>query len=669
MTNNILDAHIPDGEIEKKWSKYRSTVPLINPANKRNLEIIVIGSGLAGASAAASLAELGYKVKVFCFQDSARRAHSIAAQGGINAAKNYQNDGDSIYRLFYDTVKGGDYRSREANVYRLAEVSGNIIDQCVAQGVPFAREYGGLLSNRSFGGVQVQRTFYTAGQTGQQLLLGAYSALMRQVGMGAVTMYSRHEMLDIVKIDGKCRGIIARNLITGELERHFGHAVLMCSGGYGNVFYLSTNAMGSNVTAAWKAHKNGAYFANPCFTQIHPTCIPVSGEHQSKLTLMSESLRNDGRIWVPKKKEDAEAIRAGKLNPNDLKEEDRDYYLERRYPAYGNLVPRDVASRAAKERCDAGFGVNATGEAVYLDFAYNMKYKYGKMEATMNSIENPTEEQLFDLGKAVVKEKYGNLFDMYKQITGVDPYHNPMMIYPAVHYTMGGLWVDYNLMTTVPGLYALGEANFSDHGANRLGASALMQGLADGYFVIPYTIGAYLSSEIRTKAISTDHEEFVAAENRVRETLQKLMHIKGTKSVDHFHRQLGKIMWEKCGMARNAVALKEAIVEIQELRKQFWADVRIPGEMNEFNPELEKAGRVADFLELGELMCMDALQRNESCGGHFREEHQTEEGEAMRDDDNFAFAAAWELTGDSQWKMNKEELKFENIKIAQRSYK
>ncbi|MEI2760202.1 MAG: fumarate reductase/succinate dehydrogenase flavoprotein subunit [Bacteroidia bacterium] len=669
MTNNILDAHIPDGEIEKKWSKYRSTVPLINPANKRNLEIIVIGSGLAGASAAASLAELGYKVKVFCFQDSARRAHSIAAQGGINAAKNYQNDGDSIYRLFYDTVKGGDYRSREANVYRLAEVSGNIIDQCVAQGVPFAREYGGLLSNRSFGGVQVQRTFYAAGQTGQQLLLGAYSALMRQVGMGAVTMYSRHEMLDIVKIDGKCRGIIARNLITGELERHFGHAVLMCSGGYGNVFYLSTNAMGSNVTAAWKAHKNGAYFANPCFTQIHPTCIPVSGEHQSKLTLMSESLRNDGRIWVPKKKEDAEAIRAGKLNPNDLKEEDRDYYLERRYPAYGNLVPRDVASRAAKERCDAGFGVNATGEAVYLDFAYNMKYKYGKMEATMNSIENPTEEQLFDLGKAVVKEKYGNLFDMYKQITGVDPYHNPMMIYPAVHYTMGGLWVDYNLMTTVPGLYALGEANFSDHGANRLGASALMQGLADGYFVIPYTIGAYLSSEIRTKAISTDHEEFVAAENRVRETLQKLMHIKGTKSVDHFHRQLGKIMWEKCGMARNAVALKEAIVEIQELRKQFWADVRIPGEMNEFNPELEKAGRVADFLELGELMCMDALQRNESCGGHFREEHQTEEGEAMRDDDNFAFAAAWELTGDSQWKMNKEELKFENIKIAQRSYK
>ena len=669
MTNNILDAQIPAGEIEKKWSKYRSTVPLINPANKRNLEIIVIGSGLAGASAAASLAELGYKVKVFCFQDSARRAHSIAAQGGINAAKNYQNDGDSIYRLFYDTVKGGDYRSREANVYRLAEVSGNIIDQCVAQGVPFAREYGGLLSNRSFGGVQVQRTFYAAGQTGQQLLLGAYSALMRQVGMGAVTMYSRHEMLDIVKIDGKCRGIIARNLITGELERHFGHAVLMCSGGYGNVFYLSTNAMGSNVTAAWKAHKNGAYFANPCFTQIHPTCIPVSGEHQSKLTLMSESLRNDGRIWVPKKKEDAEAIRAGKLNPNDLKEEDRAYYLERRYPAYGNLVPRDVASRAAKERCDAGFGVNATGEAVYLDFAYNMKYKYGKMEATMNSIENPTEEQLFDLGKAVVKEKYGNLFDMYKQITGVDPYHNPMMIYPAVHYTMGGLWVDYNLMTTVPGLYALGEANFSDHGANRLGASALMQGLADGYFVIPYTIGAYLSSEIRTKAISTDHEEFVAAENRVRETLQKLMHIKGTKSVDHFHRQLGKIMWEKCGMARNAVALKEAIVEIQELRKQFWADVRIPGEMNEFNPELEKAGRVADFLELGELMCMDALQRNESCGGHFREEHQTEEGEAMRDDDNFAFAAAWELTGDSQWKMNKEELKFENIKIAQRSYK
>ncbi|MCO5290041.1 MAG: fumarate reductase/succinate dehydrogenase flavoprotein subunit [Bacteroidetes bacterium] len=669
MTSSKLDAHIPEGHMAEKWSKYRSTVHLVNPANKRHLEVIVVGSGLAGASAAATLAELGYKVKVFCFQDSARRAHSIAAQGGINAAKNYQNDGDSVYRLFYDTVKGGDYRSREANTHRLAEVSGNIIDQCVAQGVPFAREYGGLLSNRSFGGVLVQRTFYAAGQTGQQLLLGAYSALMRQVGTGAIKMHARHEMLDIVNIDGKCRGIIARNLITGELERHFGHAVLLCSGGYGNVYYLSTNAMGSNVTAAWKAHKKGAFFGNPCYTQIHPTCIPVSGDHQSKLTLMSESLRNDGRIWVPKKKEDAEAIRAGKLNPNDIKPDDRDYYLERRYPAYGNLVPRDVASRAAKERCDAGFGVNATGEAVFLDFAYNLRYKYGQMEATKHGIENPTEQQLFDLGKEVVKEKYGNLFDMYKQITGVDPYHNPMMIYPAVHYTMGGLWVDYNLMTTVPGLYALGEANFSDHGANRLGASALMQGLADGYFVIPYTIGDYLSHEIGTKAISTDHEAFVEAENGVKEKLNKLMNVKGTKSVDHFHKKLGKIMWEKCGMARNASGLKEAITEIQELRKQFWADVRIPGEQNEFNPELEKAGRVADFLELGELMCMDALQRNESCGGHFREEYQTEEGEAKRDDENFAFVSAWERTGDNQWTMHKEELKFEYIKIAQRSYK
>ena len=669
MTSSKLDAHIPEGHMAEKWSKYRSTVHLVNPANKRHLEVIVVGSGLAGASAAATLAELGYKVKVFCFQDSARRAHSIAAQGGINAAKNYQNDGDSVYRLFYDTVKGGDYRSREANTHRLAEVSGNIIGQCVAQGVPFAREYGGLLSNRSFGGVLVQRTFYAAGQTGQQLLLGAYSALMRQVGTGAIKMYARHEMLDIVNIDGKCRGIIARNLITGELERHFGHAVLLCSGGYGNVYYLSTNAMGSNVTAAWKAHKKGAFFGNPCYTQIHPTCIPVSGDHQSKLTLMSDSLRNDGRIWVPKKKEDAEAIRAGKLNPNDIKPDDRDYYLERRYPAYGNLVPRDVASRAAKERCDAGFGVNATGEAVFLDFAYNLRYKYGQMEATKHGIENPTEQQLFDLGKEVVKEKYGNLFDMYKQITGVDPYHNPMMIYPAVHYTMGGLWVDYNLMTTVPGLYALGEANFSDHGANRLGASALMQGLADGYFVIPYTIGDYLSHEIGTKAISTDHEAFVEAENGVKEKLNKLMNVKGTKSVDHFHKKLGKIMWEKCGMARNASGLKEAITEIQELRKQFWADVRIPGEQNEFNPELEKAGRVADFLELGELMCMDALQRNESCGGHFREEYQTEEGEAKRDDENFAFVSAWERTGDNQWTMHKEELKFEYIKIAQRSYK
>jgi succinate dehydrogenase / fumarate reductase flavoprotein subunit len=664
-----LDAKIPEGALEHKWTKYRSTVALVNPANKRSLEIIVVGSGLAGSAAAASLAELGYKVKVFCFQDSPRRAHSIAAQGGINAAKNYQNDGDSVYRLFYDTIKGGDYRAREANVHRLAEVSGNIIDQCVAQGVPFAREYGGLLSNRSFGGTQVQRTFYAAGQTGQQLLLGAYSALQRQVGMGAVKMYARHEMLDVVNIDGKCRGIIARNLVTGKLERHFGHAVLLCSGGYGNVFFLSTNAMGSNVTAAWKAHKKGAFFGNPCYTQIHPTCIPVSGDHQSKLTLMSESLRNDGRIWVPKKKEDAEAIRNGKLNPNDLKEEDRDYYLERRYPAFGNLVPRDVASRAAKERCDAGFGVNSTGQAVYLDFAFNMKYKYGKIEATKKGIENPTEAQLEEFGHAVVKEKYGNLFDMYEQITGVNPYKNPMQIYPAVHYTMGGLWVDYNLMTTVPGLYALGEANFSDHGANRLGASALMQGLADGYFVIPYTIGSYLANEIRTKAIPTDHEAFVKSEQEVQERINKLLSIKGTKSVDYFHKRLGKVMWDKCGMARNTEGLQWAIEEIRKIRDEFWKDVRVPGIANEFNPELEKAGRVADFIELGELMCLDALHRNESCGGHFREEYQTEEGEALRDDNNFAYVAAWEMKEVGNWELHKEELKYENIKIAQRSYK
>lgn len=664
-----LDAKIPEGPLAEKWIKYRSTVPLVNPANKRNLEIIIVGSGLAGASAAASLAELGYKVKVFCFQDSPRRAHSIAAQGGINAAKNYQNDGDSVYRLFYDTIKGGDYRAREANVYRLASVSANIIDQCVAQGVPFAREYGGYLSNRSFGGTQVQRTFYAAGQTGQQLLLGAYSALQRQVGLGTVKMYARHEMLELVKIDGKARGIIARNLVTGKLERHFGHAVLLASGGYGNVFYLSTNAMGSNVTAAWKAHKQGAFFGNPCFTQIHPTCIPVSGEHQSKLTLMSESLRNDGRIWVPKKLEDAKAIREGKLKPNDIKEEDRDYYLERRYPAFGNLVPRDVASRAAKERCDAGYGVNATGEAVFLDFAYNMKEKYGRAEATKRGITNPTEQQLKELGKAVVEEKYGNLFDMYKQITGVDPYEEPMQIYPAVHYTMGGLWVDYNLMTTVPGLYALGEANFSDHGANRLGASALMQGLADGYFIIPYTIGAYLSNEIRTKPIPTDHPAFVEAEKKVQENIDKLLSIKGTKTVDSFHKRLGKIMWDKCGMARNAEGLKQAIQEIRALREEFWKDVRVPGTAYELNPELEKAGRVADFLELGELMCVDALHRNESCGGHFREEYQTEDGEALRDDENFAYVAAWEMIEVGKWELHKEELKYENIKIAQRSYK
>jgi succinate dehydrogenase / fumarate reductase flavoprotein subunit len=659
---SILDSKIPEGVLEQKWTKYRSTVPLVNPSNKRNLEVIVVGSGLAGASAASSLAELGYKVKVFCFQDSPRRAHSIAAQGGINAAKNYQNDGDSVYRLFYDTIKGGDYRAREANVYRLADVSSSIIDQCVAQGVPFAREYGGLLSNRSFGGTQVQRTFYAAGQTGQQLLLGAYSSLQRQVGMGTVKMYTRHEMLEVVKIDGVCRGIIARNLVTGKLERHFGHAVLLCTGGYGNVFYLSTNAMGSNVTAAWKAHKQGALFGNPCFTQIHPTCIPVSGDHQSKLTLMSESLRNDGRIWVPKKQGDTR-------NPNDIPEEERDYYLERRYPAFGNLVPRDVASRAAKERCDAGYGVGSSKMAVYLDFAYNIK-RYGTVEANKRNIANASEEEIIKMGKEVVKEKYGNLFDMYQQITGENPYEQPMRIYPAVHYTMGGLWVDYNLMTTVPGLYALGEANFSDHGANRLGASALMQGLADGYFVIPYTIGAYLSKEISTKAVPTDHEAFVEAENRVKEQINKLFSIKGTKTVDSFHKRLGKIMWDKCGMARNEQGLKEAIAEIQQLKKEFWSDVRVPGSADEFNPELEKAGRVADFIELGELMCFDALDRNESCGGHFREEYQTEEGEALRDDENFAYVAAWEYKGDGQApQLHKEELKYENIKIAQRSYK
>ncbi len=663
-----LDSKIPEGNLEQKWTKYRSTVPLVNPANKRSLEVLIIGSGLAGASAAASLAELGYKVKVFCFQDSARRAHSIAAQGGINAAKNYQNDGDSTYRLFYDTIKGGDYRAREANVYRLAEVSANIIDQCVASGVPFAREYGGLLSNRSFGGTQVQRTFYAAGQTGQQLLLGAYSGLQRQVGMGNVKMYARHEMLEVVTIDGVCRGIIARDLTTGNLERHFGHAVLLCTGGYGNVFYLSTNAMGSNVTAAWKAHKKGAMMANPCFTQIHPTCIPVSGDHQSKLTLMSESLRNDGRIWVPAKKEDAVALRENRIKPNDIKEEDRDYYLERRYPAFGNLVPRDVASRAAKERCDAGFGVNKTGEAVFLDFAFNT-IRYGNMEATKKGMHNPTQDQIVEMGRAVVKEKYGNLFDMYQQITGVNPYEQPMMIYPAVHYTMGGLWVDYNLMTNIPGLYALGEANFSEHGANRLGASALMQGLADGYFVIPYTIGAYLNKEIMTKAIPTDHEAFVAAENKVKGTIDQLMGIKGTKSVDYFHKRLGLIMWNKCGMARSSEELTKAISDIQTLRNEFWSDVRVPGDANEMNSELEKAVRVADFLELGELMCKDALTRNESCGGHFREEYQTEEGEAMRDDENYKYVAAWEYFEGNTWELHKEDLVYENIKIAQRSYK
>ncbi|MFM2338540.1 MAG: succinate dehydrogenase flavoprotein subunit [Bacteroidota bacterium] len=658
----MLDSKIPAGPLDNKWTDYKGHCKLVNPANKRKLEVIIVGTGLAGASAAAALGELGYKVKAFCFQDSPRRAHSIAAQGGINAAKNYQNDGDSVFRLFYDTVKGGDYRAREANVHRLAEVSVNIIDQCVAQGVPFAREYGGLLNNRSFGGTQVKRTFYAAGQTGQQLLIGAYQALERQVALGNVQQYTRHEMLDVVTIEGKARGIIARNLVTGELERHFGHAVLLCTGGYGNVFYLSTNAMGSNVTAAWKAHKKGAMFGNPCFTQIHPTCIPVSGDHQSKLTLMSESLRNDGRIWVPKQKDDPR-------KPNDIPEDERDYYLERRYPAFGNLVPRDVASRAAKERCDAGFGVGTTKQAVYLDFKYNLINKYGRTEALKRGIENADIETLTSLGKEVVKEEYGNLFDMYEKITGENPYEVPMRIYPAVHYTMGGLWVDYELMTNVKGLYALGEANFSDHGANRLGASALMQGLADGYFVIPYTIGNYLADEIATKPIPTTHEAFEQTEKAVADRLNTLMNIKGKQTVESFHKRLGKIMWEKCGMARNENGLKEAIAEIQALKKEFWSDVRIPGSITEMNTELDKAGRVADFIELGELMCKDALNRNESCGGHFREESQTEEGEAKRNDDEYAYVAAWEYAGESNWNLHKEELKFEVAKPTQRSYK
>ncbi|MGN6249781.1 MAG: fumarate reductase/succinate dehydrogenase flavoprotein subunit [Ginsengibacter sp.] len=656
----VLDAKIPEGSIEQKWTNYKDHLRLVSPANKRKLEIIVVGTGLAGASAAATLGELGYKVKSFCFQDSPRRAHSIAAQGGINAAKNYQSDGDSVYRLFYETVKGGDYRSREANVYRLAQVSGNIIDQCVAQGVPFAREYGGLLSNRSFGGTQVQRTFYAAGQTGQQLLLGAYGALERQVALGNVTVYSRHEMHDIVKIDGIARGIIARNLITGKLERYFGHAVLICSGGYGNVFYLSTNAMGSNVTAAWKSHKKGAYFANPCFTQIHPTCIPVTGEHQSKLTLMSESLRNDGRIWVPKNKDD-------KRPPNDIPETDRDYYLERRYPAFGNLVPRDVASRAAKERCDAGFGVGTTKMAVYLDFASAI-HRYGKTEAHKRAMEDPSEQTIRELGENVIREKYGNLFAMYEKITGEDPYKVPMRIYPAVHYTMGGLWVDYELKTTVDGLYSLGEANFSDHGANRLGASALMQGLADGYFVIPYTISAFMADQIRVPAIPTSHPAFDETEKAVKERIDKLMSIQGTESVESFHKRLGKIMWNKVGMARNEQGLKEAIEDITALRNEFWQNVKIPGGVEEFNPELDKAGRVADFLELGELMAIDALQRTESCGGHFREESQTAEGEALRKDEEFSYVAAWEYTPEGEV-LHKEPLNFDVVKPSQRSYK
>ena len=656
----MLDAKIPAGPLDQKWTKYKGSVKLVNPANKRKLEIIVVGTGLAGSSAAASLGEMGYKVKAFCFQDSPRRAHSIAAQGGINAAKNYQNDGDSVYRLFYDTIKGGDYRAREGNVHRLAEVSTNIIDQCVAQGVPFAREYGGLLSNRSFGGTQVQRTFYAAGQTGQQLLIGAYQALERQVALGTVEMFARHEMVELVIIDGKARGIIARNLVTGELERHFGHAVLLCTGGYGNVFYLSTNAMGSNVTAAWKAHKKGAFFANPCFTQIHPTCIPVSGDHQSKLTLMSESLRNDGRIWVPLKQGDNRP-------PNEIPENERDYYLERRYPAFGNLVPRDVASRAAKERCDAGFGVGSSKQAVYLDYAAAIQ-RYGKAEVSKRNLGNVSPEVITNLGKEVVKEKYGNLFAMYEKITGENPYEVPMRIYPAVHYTMGGLWVDYELKTTIDGLYALGEANFSEHGANRLGASALMQGLADGYFVIPYTLGNYLADDIRTTSIPTDHPAFVEAEQKAADRINKLMSIKGNQTVESFHKRLGKIIWDKCGMARNAEGLKQAIEEVRALKAEFWSDVRIPGEINAMNPELDKAGRVADFIELGELMCIDALERNESCGGHFREEYQTPDGEALRDDDNYMYVAAWEHQ-ESNWNLHKEILNYEVVKPSQRSYK
>ena len=664
-----LDSKIPKGPLTDKWTQHKSNINLVSPANKRLIDVIVVGTGLAGASASATLAELGYNVKTFCFQDSPRRAHSIAAQGGINAAKNYQGDGDSTYRLFYDTIKGGDYRSREANVHRLAEVSTNIIDQCVAQGVPFARDYGGLLDNRSFGGVLVSRTFYAKGQTGQQLLLGAYSAMNRQIGRGKIKMYNRHEMMDLVLVEGKARGIIARNLVNGKLERHSAHAVVIASGGYGNVFFLSTNAMGSNVSAAWKIHKKGAHFANPCFTQIHPTCIPVSGEHQSKLTLMSESLRNDGRIWVPKKLDDVKAIREGKLKPTEIAEEDRDYYLERRYPAFGNLVPRDVASRAAKERCDEGYGVNKTGEAVYLDFAASIE-RYGKEQAHVKGLDENDAALVKKLGQDVVRAKYGNLFQMYEKIVDQNPYETPMMIYPAVHYTMGGVWVDYNLMTSIPGCYAIGEANFSDHGANRLGASALMQGLADGYFVLPYTIGDYLAEDIRTGTIDTDLPEFEKAEASVKAQLDAFVNNKGTHTVDYYHKILGKIMWDKCGMSRNIKGLKEAITEIKALREDFYKNVKVPGTTSEFNPELAKAARVADFLELGELFAKDALERNESCGGHFREESQTPEGEALRDDENFTFVSAWEYKGEpSKAKLHKEQLDYEEIEVKTRSYK
>jgi len=664
-----VNAKIPECPISKKWTNHKNNIRLVSPANKRLIDVIVVGTGLAGGSAAATLAELGYNVKAFCFQDSPRRAHSIAAQGGINAAKNYQGDGDSIHRLFYDTVKGGDYRSREANVYRLAEVSANIIDQCVAQGVPFARDYGGLLDNRSFGGVLVSRTFYAKGQTGQQLLLGAYSAMNRQIARGKIQMFNRHEMMDLVKVDGKARGIITRNLINGEIERHSAHAVVIASGGYGNLFYLSTNAMGSNVSASWKIHKKGAYFANPCFTQIHPTCIPVSGDHQSKLTLMSESLRNDGRIWVPKSKSDSVAIREGRLKPVDLTEDKRDYYLERRYPAFGNLVPRDVASRAAKERCDSGFGINKTGEAVFLDFASAI-IRYGKEKAHLKGLDEDDLSLVKDLGKEVIKSKYGNLFQMYEKIVDQNPYETPMMIYPAVHYTMGGVWVDYNLMTTIPGCFAIGEANFSDHGANRLGASALMQGLADGYFVLPYTIGDYLADDIRTGSISTDSKEFEEAEKAVKNKIELLINNNGNKSVDYFHKKLGKIIWNKCGMSRNEKELKEAIEELQLLRKDFYKNVSVPGSKDSFNEPLAKAVRVSDFLELGELFAKDALERSESCGGHFREESQTKEGEALRDDKNFTFVSAWENKGEpSEAVLHKENLIYENIELKTRSYK
>ncbi|MBK8653927.1 MAG: fumarate reductase/succinate dehydrogenase flavoprotein subunit [Haliscomenobacter sp.] len=664
-----LNGNIPEGSLAEKWTRYRSTVSLVAPNNKMRIEVIVVGSGLAGASAAASLGELGYKVKCFTYHDSPRRAHSIAAQGGINAAKNYRNDGDSVYRLFYDTIKGGDYRSREANVYRLAEVSAAIIDQAVAQGVPFAREYGGLLDNRSFGGVQVSRTFYARGQTGQQLLLGAYQALSRQIALGAVEMYNRHEMLDVVLADGKARGIIARNLVTGELERHGAHAVVLATGGYGNVFYLSTNAMNCNVTAAWRVVRKGALMANPCFTQIHPTCIPVSGDYQSKLTLMSESLRNDGRVWVPKKQEDAQAIRESRKTALEIAEEDRDYFLERRYPAFGNLVPRDVASRAAKTACDEGLGVAPTGLAVYLDFASAIE-RYGRSKANTLGIHNPDKATIIRLGEEVVSEKYGNLFEMYEKITGENPYKMPMKIYPAVHYTMGGLWVDYNLETNIPGLFATGECNFSDHGANRLGASALMQGLADGYFVLPYTIGNFLSNDIRTPKIDPNRQEFLDAEKQTQERIDKLMGLGGKQSIESFHRRLGRIMWDYCGMSRNAEGLQKARQMIRELREEFYRDAFVPGSAKDFNPELEKALRVADYFEMGELMILDALNRKESCGGHFREEYQDEGGEAKRDDENYAYVAAWEYKGwEEEPVLHREDLVFENVELKTRSYK